>query len=718
MVREMQAGPIRVLLVEDNPGDARLIHEMLREAKTGGFAVEWVSRLSDGLERLGKAEIDLVLLDLGLPDSTGLETFFQAYAQSPGLPFVLLTDLDEETLALSALRHGAKDYLIKRTTDADALLRAIRYAFERHSIETAIEAERKKLFDVLSTLPALVYLTGTDFIISFANRGFMETFGEPGNKPCYSILQGRSQPCETCHAQEILKSNAPQKFEWTSAKNNHSYEIYQYPFSADESQLVLSLAVDITEHKRTEEQLVKKTHDLGERVKELHCLNSITRLMRVPNTSLDKILQNVLELIPPAWQHPDITCARITLEGRTFRSANFRETPWKQDNDILVRGDRLGRVEVFYLREKPTLDEGPFLKEERNLLQTIAKALGVIIERKQTEKEISRLASFAQLNPNPILEIDASCAITFCNPAAIEALENLGSTDLGDFLPKDLQEIQSAAREKGKRVFYREVKIKDMVFGEHIHFAEPFNVLRIYARDITERKQAEQNLRESEQNLHYLAAQLLTTQERERKRISRELHDELGQSLLVLKLQASHIRKMLNQEQNDLKEQCLEMMENCDQLVNEVRRLARDLTPTMVEDFGLLWALQHLIEKFCQHYGTYADVDHMEGLDELFSRETQIVIYRIFQESLTNIGKYAHASRLTIAIRPEDGQISFLVADNGRGFNLKEAYDHDSAHRGLGLMAMEERVRMMGGTLEIQSQEGVGTRISFKIPVT
>ncbi len=229
--------------------------------------------------------------------------------------------------------------------------------------------------------------------------------------------------------------------------------------------------------------------------------------------------------------------------------------------------------------------------------------------------------------------------------------------------------------------------------------------------DITERKRAEHNLR-------HLASQLLNAQERERERISRELHDELGQSLLVLKLQASHLAKNLDKDQTAIRIKFQEMIRQMDRLVDEIRRLARDLSPTMVRDLGLSSALKRLIEEFSRLYDIQADIHQIEGLDELFPREAQINIYRIFQESLTNIGKYAQASRLTIAMQREDGQVAFMVADNGKGFTVAEVLGRDHSCRGLGLMAMEERVRMMGGSLEITSEAGQGTRIAFIIPVS
>ena len=260
----MMAKTTRVLLMEDNPGDARLILEMIAEAGGDGFELEWVSQLSEGLERLSAGKVDLVLLDLGLPDSRGIDTFSRAYAHAPEVPFVLMTGLEDETLALTSIRQGAQDYLVKGETNAKLLLRAIRYATERKKAEIALEVERKKLDSLLNSLPAFVHLKAPDHLIRFANRRFIEIFGEPGDKPCYQVLRGRSEPCEDCRASEVLETKVPQKFEWTSPHNNHTYEIYHYPFCADDGLLVLTLGVDITERKLAEQKLRESEQDQRE----------------------------------------------------------------------------------------------------------------------------------------------------------------------------------------------------------------------------------------------------------------------------------------------------------------------------------------------------------------------------------------------------------------------------------------------------------------------
>jgi len=141
----------KVLLIEDNPADARLIKEMILEAKGTELTLDWAGELKTGLEYLSKEEVDLVLLDLSLPDSSGLETLTKVRAQVPELPIIALTGLDDERIAIKAVREGAQDYLIKGEVTSSLLVRAIRYAIER-------KRKEEKLFyrathDALTNLP-------------------------------------------------------------------------------------------------------------------------------------------------------------------------------------------------------------------------------------------------------------------------------------------------------------------------------------------------------------------------------------------------------------------------------------------------------------------------------------------------------------------------------------------------------------------------------------
>ncbi len=142
---------------------------------------------------------------------------------------------------------------------------------------------------------------------------------------------------------------------------------------------------ELQRRKRIEEAVRQQTQELDKRVKELNCLYAISSLVDQPDISLAEIFQAVIELIPPAWQYPEITCARIIFQDQEFRTANFRETEWQQTANIVRHGKQVGLVEVCYLAEKPERDEGPFLKEERTLLTTFVEQLGKTVERTRTE---------------------------------------------------------------------------------------------------------------------------------------------------------------------------------------------------------------------------------------------------------------------------------------------------------------------------------------------
>lgn len=235
-------------------------------------------------------------------------------------------------------------------------------------------------------------------------------------------------------------------------------------------------------------------------------------------------------------------------------------------------------------------------------------------------------------------------------------------------------------------------------------------------KDITEHRKVEDALRESEKHLRYLSSQLLTAQETERRRISKELHDELGGALSVLKLGLSFIGKKLENDPVAVREECETISQYIDQVIENVRRLSRDLTPSILQDAGLSPAIRWLITNFKKNYEINMTLD-IADIDHLFSQDAQIIIYRILQEALTNIGKHGQAKNVSIVIKKHDDGVSFSVEDDGIGFDVRNAATVNPDEKGLGLAIMQERARMLGGSLEIWSEKGKGTQISFHIPL-
>lgn len=234
--------------------------------------------------------------------------------------------------------------------------------------------------------------------------------------------------------------------------------------------------------------------------------------------------------------------------------------------------------------------------------------------------------------------------------------------------------------------------------------------------DISERKKIEEALRESEHMLRFLSTRLLEAGDKERSRISKELHDQLGHDLALLKSRVHSIGKQLEERQENLQNECENMIGAIELIIENVRRISRDLMPSILEDLGLFASLQWLMENFSKQHGIHITLD-MEDIDHLFSREIQVNIYRVFQESFTNISKHADAKEVFIEVKKEGDSISFVVKDDGKGFELNKIINRKFNEKGVGLMAMKERMHMMGGTFEVNSLPGKGTTIKFVVPI-
>jgi PAS domain S-box-containing protein len=267
------------------------------------------------------------------------------------------------------------------------------------------------------------------------------------------------------------------------------------------------LQKEITERKRAEKAL-------QERVKELGCINDISRLAEKPWVSIEEFMQGVVNILSLAWQYPEICCARIMLDSKEFKTANFRKTEWSQVADIKVDRKKFGAVTICYLEEKPATDEGPFLKEERRLINTVADFLGHIIQHRLSEAEIRASEEkfriiFDNANDGILLADTESKKFYFANVTIChmlgysqEEIKNMGVMDIHPEkdIPYVIEQFEKQSRKEIIVVQDLPVKRKDgSVFYADVNSAlveiEGKRYLLGIFRDITERKQAEEELR-------------------------------------------------------------------------------------------------------------------------------------------------------------------------------------------------------------------------------
>lgn len=231
-------------------------------------------------------------------------------------------------------------------------------------------------------------------------------------------------------------------------------------------------------------------------------------------------------------------------------------------------------------------------------------------------------------------------------------------------------------------------------------------------RDITERKRGEIAVRESLDQLRNLSARLEAAREQERTRIAREIHDELGHALTVLKMDSAWVAERVGRDDPGLTERARSMSALIERTISTIRQIATELRPSLLDDLGLLAALEWEADEFGRRTGIVTRVRGPEeplALDE----EQATAIFRIFQEALTNVARHAEARTVRATLSAIDGEVALEVADDGRGFEPGALANP----RSLGIIGMRERARMLGGSLSLEGRPGKGARLRVTLPL-
>jgi PAS domain S-box-containing protein len=342
----------------------------------------------------------------------------------------------------------------------------------------------------------------------------------------------------------------------------------------------------------------------------------------------------------------------------------------------------------------------------------------------------ARLNGIIQSAMDGIITVDERQHIVIFNPAAEQmfacAAADVLGTPLEQFIPSRFRDRHHAYIEQfgetgvttrrmggqseitGLRAngeeFPLEASISQVVVGGKRLFT-------VILRDIAERKGAERELEESREELRRLSASLQAVREEEKTRIARELHDELGQALTGLKMDLAQLVSQLGPEQSDAVNRAKSMHSLLDSTVASVRRIATELRPLMLDDLGLVPTIEWLAHDFSQRTGVAVELQ-LPAADFDVEPELSTAVFRVLQESLTNVARHADASRVGVALTGSRGGIELRVQDNGRGISPSAAHGTKT----LGLLGMRERTAMLGGKFILESEPGVGTTIVMTIP--
>jgi len=228
--------------------------------------------------------------------------------------------------------------------------------------------------------------------------------------------------------------------------------------------------------------------------------------------------------------------------------------------------------------------------------------------------------------------------------------------------------------------------------------------------DIEDRKRAEEALQKSRDQLRALAARVQSVREEERNRVAREIHDELGQALTAIKIDLSSLSRELPADKKQQSESILKLV---DETIQSVRRISTELRPVVLDAVGLVAAVEWAAGEFAARTGTKCQLDLPQD-DVVIDQERATAVFRIFQETLTNVARHATATEVDVRLAENDGELTLEVHDNGKGVSEEQLGSGSS----LGILGMRERALLLGGELTIVGTLGEGTTVSVRIPET
>jgi len=329
--------------------------------------------------------------------------------------------------------------------------------------------------------------------------------------------------------------------------------------------------------------------------------------------------------------------------------------------------------------------------------------------------------SLVENAPDTIMTVDRKTGITFVNrPAWGYSTRALTGTWLNQYVSKadaiKMEKCVAAAFDSGQSTTCEVTGVNgdqerwySFSFGPVQHRGKHAPTTTVTIRDITNHKRTEESLRLSREQLREFAARLDEVREEERKRVAREIHDELGQALTILKMDLAWVQ---GKTQDGTRKKIKSMIAEVDQTIERVRQIVTELRPSILDELGLSAAIEWQLAQF-QERTRIRGIFESSSETLNLSRDIAAALFRVVQEALTNVMRHAIATVVRIAVKSTRDVLSISIADNGKGITRQQIDDPKS----FGLVGMTERVHRVGGQFNIYSSPGRGTRIEISAPL-
>jgi len=653
---------MHILLVEDNEHDRAAFRRALSKSEIHCQLTE-CQKAEEALELLQSCaeSFNLVVIDFGLPGMSGLELFKKIHDDGQHPPFMMLTGSGSEHLAVEALKSGVSDYIVKDPKHGylQLLPVVIKEVLQRHQdrlarqrAEKALKESEEKVRRQFEEIETIYRSAGVGLCVLDKDLRFV--------KVNERLAEMNGVPAE-------------------------------HHFGRTVREIVPGLA-DIAE------SLAERVFRTGEPIQDLEilgttaCQPDVQRYWIEQWNPLKDAFGNVIAI--------NIAAEEIT-ERKRF------EEKLKQTNQEL---------------------EARIAERTSTLAATIQVLEAEIVEREAAEQALSDSEKqYSTLVRNSLtgIFIEQNGRIAFANERFANiygySKEELAGMDVLDLVhPEDRRLIREITKKRLSGVAPTSeydargiTKTGDTIWIQRRntlidHQGSP--AILCNHIDITKRKQLESSLRENEQKLRLLSTRLLSAQEEERKRVARELHDSISSSLTAINMGLAHILEMVGGE-SEPAVSINNLISITGQTMDEARRMMNALRPSMLDDLGLVTTIGSFCKSFQQIHKSIFIKQLIVAEEGDIPEDLKIVIYRVMQESLHNIAKYAETELVELSFAKKGNKLELIIEDNGIGFDLGAALSKCDYAKGMGLTNMQERTELSGGSFRIQSTPGEGTTI-------